>query len=75
MHNGEIILIEFFQSNPNDCFSRREIVRRAIKRARSEDDDVRWADEALNALVAREFVYQDDAGYYKLKSNDKYDNK
>lgn len=74
MGNAESIVMQFFESNPRDRFSRKEIIRRAVKRKIAEEDP-QWADDAINALVAKNAIIIDDSGYYKLKSNDKYDNK
>jgi hypothetical protein len=64
--NADSILMRFFEENPEQRFSRKEISRKAVKRNVFEEDP-RWADEALNALVARGLVEQDASGYYSLK--------
>ena len=67
MGDAESILTRFFQENPEARFSRREISRKAVKRVVFEEDP-RWADDALNALIARGVIEMDDSGYYSLKS-------
>ena len=67
MSDAESILIRFFQENPESRFSRKEISRKAVKRVVFEEDP-RWADDALNALIARGVIEMDDSGYYSLKS-------
>lgn len=56
----------FLSENPESAFSRREIARRAVKRTVFEENPY-WADEALNALVARGVVEVDEQGHYRLK--------
>ena len=64
--NAEPILMQFFEQNPETRFSRKEVSRRAVKRSVFEEEP-RWAEDALNALVARGYIETDESGYYSLK--------
>ena len=67
MSDAESILMRFFQENPDARYSRKEVSRRAVKRSVFEEEP-RWAEDALNALVARGFLETDESGYYSLKN-------
>ena len=56
----------FLSESPESTFSRREIGRRAVKRTVFEENP-HWADEPLNALVARDMVEVTDDGHYRIK--------
>lgn len=66
MSDAESILMRFFQENPDARYSRKEVSRRAVKRSVFEEEP-RWAEDTLNALVARGFLETDESGYYSLK--------
>ena len=65
MSREEYAVWLFLSENPRTAFARREIARRATKRVVFEADP-HWADEALNALVARKVVVIDPDGHYML---------
>lgn len=56
----------FLSESSESAFSRREIARRAVKRAVFEDNP-RWGDDALNSLVARNVIEITDDGHYRIK--------
>jgi len=64
--NAESVIMQFFEQNPETRFSRKEVSRRAVKRSVFEEDP-RWAEDSLNALLARGFLETDESGYYSLK--------
>ena len=66
MSREEYAVWLFLSDHPESCFSRREIARRATKRTVFEEDP-HWADDSLNALVARGIVEVNDDGHYRLK--------
>jgi hypothetical protein len=60
----ENTILQFLDSNPKAEYSRREIARRAVKRRVYEENE-RWADGPLSALVARGLIELNDKGLYK----------
>lgn len=66
MSREEYAVWLFLNENPESAFSRREIARRAVKRAVFEQNP-NWANEALSALVARGVIEVDEQGCYRLK--------
>ena len=68
MSYEETAIVEYLQSNPELGFARREISRRAVKRKVFEEDP-RWADAPLDALVARGEVEITKSGLYQIKKS------
>jgi len=53
-----------------DCsVARREIARKALKR-RVFEENPRWADAPLAALVDSGFIEQDESGHYRVKKSE-----
>jgi hypothetical protein len=59
-------ILDFLSSQPDAFFSRREIARKAAKRAFFEENP-NWANPILENLVNQRLVIQDAAGYYSIK--------
>ena len=66
MSDEEYAIWLYLSGNPESAFSRREIARRAVKRVVFEENP-RWVDEPLNALVARSVVEVNEDGHYHIK--------
>lgn len=66
MSHEEDSIISLLKGSPHTGFARREIARRAVKRSVYEQNP-RWVDEPLAALVARGVVVIDQDGLYHLK--------
>ena len=66
MTHDEMVIIDFLSGSPDTFFSRKEISRRAAKRADYEASP-RWADPALASLVGRGVLETDDRGCFRLK--------
>jgi len=60
------MILSFLGASPDTACSRKEIARKAVKRAVYEEDP-RWIDVPLAALLARGLVEQDKNGLLKLK--------
>jgi len=69
MTNEETTILDFLMAYPESAFSRKEIARKAVRRSVYEENQ-RWADAPLTALVARKHVEIDDRGYYKYRKPD-----
>ena len=67
----ELIIIEFMKQSPESGFSRMEIARKAVKRKQFEEDP-RWADAPLNALMDRKVVVLDKSGAFRLPKDDRH---
>lgn len=65
MSHEEDSIISLLKGSPHTGFARREIARRAVKRSIYEQNP-RWVDEPLAALVARGVVVIDQDGLYHL---------
>jgi hypothetical protein len=63
----EQLIIEFMQQSPANGFSRMEIARKAVRRQEFEENP-RWADAPLNALLDRKVVVFDKSGAFRLAS-------
>lgn len=68
MSHEEQIILQFLRENPETFFSRKEISRRAVKRVVYENNP-RWADIPLAALVGRGLVEVNDQGCYRFKKD------
>lgn len=66
MSHEEDSIISLLKGSPHTGFARKEIARRAVKRSVYEQNP-RWVDEPLAALVARGVVVIDQDGLYHLK--------
>jgi hypothetical protein len=64
-------VLDFLSSQPGTFFSRREIGRKAVKRAFSEENP-NWINPVLEGLLNKGDVIQDAAGYYGLNQDKKY---
>lgn len=69
MTNEETIILDFLVAYPETAFSRKEIARKAVRRSVYEENQ-RWADAPLTALLARKQVEIDDRGFYKYRKPD-----
>ena len=49
--------------------ARREIARKALKRALFEENP-HWADAPLVSLVDQDLIEQNDSGHYRVKSRE-----
>ena len=63
----EQVIIEFMQQSPETGYSRMEIARKAVTRKEFEENP-RWADAPLNALMDRKVVVLDQAGAFRLNT-------
>ena len=63
----ELVIVEFMQHSPEAGYSRMEIARKAVKRKEFEENP-RWADAPLNALVDRKVVVLDKSGAFRLNT-------
>ncbi len=68
MTHAEKIIISFLSKNPKAWFSKKEIARHAVRREEYEQNP-RWADIPLRALVGRGIVEVDERGLYRLNPN------
>ncbi len=66
MTEEEILVLRFLQESPDAFFTRREIARRAVKRKVFEENP-RWADAAIGALVGRGMIEEDASGRCRFK--------
>ena len=56
----------FLRGSPDAYLARREIARKALKRALFEENP-HWADAPLASLVDQDLVEQNESGHYKIK--------
>jgi hypothetical protein len=68
MSEAEYAILNFLQSSPGTFFARKEIARRAVKRAVYEGDQ-HWANNALAALLAQGKIEQNDSGLYRMSGS------
>ena len=66
MSSEEQCILDFLRQTPDMAYSRREIARKAIRRAEYEKNR-NWADHPLAALVAGGVVVTNEGGLYQLK--------
>lgn len=66
MSEEESIILGFLQANPESAFGRKEIARKAARRTTYEENP-RWADAPLNALVDKKLIEINDSGHYQFK--------
>ena len=63
----EQVIVEFMQQSPETGYSRMEIARKAVKRKEFEENP-RWADAPLNALMDRKVIVLDKSGAFRLNT-------
>lgn len=68
MSEEEATILGFLQGNPESAFGRKEIARKAGRRADYEENP-RWADAALNALVDKKLIVISESGHYQFKKS------
>ncbi len=66
----ELAIVSFLTGNPGVYVARREIARKALKRAVFEDNP-HWADASLAGLVDKGLVEQDESGHYAVKKENR----
>ena len=69
MTHEELAIMSFLGVNPECYAARREIARKAVKRAVFEENP-HWADAPLTSLVDRGLVEQDESGHYRVRRNE-----
>jgi hypothetical protein len=62
----ELAIVNLLKGSPESYLARREIARKALKRAVFEENP-HWADAPLAALLDQGLVEQNESGHYKLK--------
>ena len=62
----ERAILIFLQGSPNVYAARREIARKALKRATFEENP-HWADAPLSSLLESDLVEQNDNGHFRIK--------
>ena len=65
----EQVIVHFMRQSPETGFSRMEIARKAVRRKEFEENP-RWADAPLNALMDRKVVVLDKSGAFRLNSGE-----
>ncbi|MEI6391107.1 MAG: hypothetical protein WCT12_08385 [Verrucomicrobiota bacterium] len=65
----ETAIMTFLKGNPESFVARREIARKALKRAIFEENP-HWVDAPLASLVDQHLVEQDQSGHYKVKNGE-----
>ena len=68
MTDEEQTIVTYLATSPESFFARKEIARRAVRRQVYEENP-RWADAPLTALVQQGFVEQNDQGLFRLKKD------
>lgn len=66
MTNDETFVLDFLKSYPETAFSRKETARKAVKRS-VYDENPRWAEAPLAALLARKQIEVDDRGFIRYR--------
>jgi hypothetical protein len=62
----ETAIMNFLKSTPNSFVGRKEIARKALRRADFEENP-HWADAPLASLTDLKLVEQDESGHYRVK--------
>ena len=62
----ELAIMNFLRGAPESYIARREIARKALKRA-VFDENPHWADAPLASLVDQRLVEQNESGHYKIQ--------
>ena len=63
----EQLIVQFMQQSPDQGYARMEIARKAVRRKEFEENP-RWADAPLAALVDRKVVVLDISGAFRLNT-------
>ena len=63
----EQLIVDFLQQSPSNCYGRMEIARKAVHR-KDYEENPRWADAPLSALVDRKVVVLDKSGAFRLNT-------
>jgi hypothetical protein len=66
MNHDEYVILQYLRASPESLFTRKEICRKAVRRTVFEENP-RWAETPLAALVGQGLVEVDENGYYRLK--------
>ena len=66
MNNEESVILQFLAASPGSTFGRKEIARKADRRTTYEENP-RWAEASLDALVDQKLIEIDDSGHYQFK--------
>ena len=61
----EQLIVQFMQQSPDQGYARMEIARKAVRRKEFEENP-RWADAPLTALVDRKVIVLDKSGAFRL---------
>ena len=69
MTDEELAIMNFLRGTPDAYVARREIARKALKRAVFEENP-HWADAPLNSLVDQRLVEQNESGHYRVKKGE-----
>jgi len=64
----EQTIVDFLRGSPESYFARREIARKAVKRAVYEENQ-HWADAPLASLLDKKLIEQNNEGHYRLKQS------
>jgi hypothetical protein len=64
----ETAILSFLKGIPNVYLARREIARKALKRAAFEENP-HWADAPLTSLLELDVVEQNDSGHFRIKNH------
>jgi hypothetical protein len=62
----EAAIMDFLKGSPDTFIARRELARKALKRAVFEEDP-HWVDAPLASLVHQRLVEQDESGRYRVQ--------
>lgn len=69
MTDEEQLIMTFLNSSPETYFARREIARRAVRRAIYEENQ-HWADAPLASLLMKGLIQQNESGQYRAKKDE-----
>jgi hypothetical protein len=69
MSDEELCILNFLQTSPETYFARKEIARKAAKRAVYEANQ-HWANIPLDALLAQGKIEQNNTGQYRIKADE-----
>ena len=65
----ETAILFLLKGSPSVYLARREIARKALKRAAFEENP-HWADAPLTSLLDLDLVEQNDSGHFRMKSHE-----
>ncbi len=69
MNYEETAILNFLKGFDDNYVARREIARKALKRAVYEDNP-HWADAPLAALADQHLVEQDESGHFRIRKQE-----